>query len=110
MNSRRLNAAPQVAPRKARCGIVPALASTMEESDVRFGSKADISQCNRNRSALAPCVGWQGSGDAVRAIETGLELPVARETLDDGGCNGDYILGDRRNHRACNRLRLCSEL
>ena len=44
-------------------------------------------------------------------MQRGRKSPVSRKTLDDGGCNGSRILGDRRNqgqsiqpvpyHQAC---------
>ena len=48
--------------------------------------------------------------DLFWRLEPNWKSPVGRETLDDGGCNGNRILGDRHNYRACGRLRLCSEL
>src|SRR5215510_16292892 len=47
--------------------------------------------------------------DLFRRLEPDWKSAVGKETLDDGGCNGNRILGDRRNYRACGGLRLCSE-
>src|SRR5215831_18149846 len=47
--------------------------------------------------------------DLFRRLEPDWKSTVGKETLDDGGCNGNRILGDRRNYRVRDRLRRCSE-
>jgi len=40
-------------------------------------------------------------------VQRGRKSPVGRKTLDEGGCNGNLILGNRRNYRACDHFPLC---
>src|SRR5262249_46305020 len=47
--------------------------------------------------------------DLFRRLDRDWRLPVGRKTLDDGGCNGNRILGDRCNYRVRDRLHRCSE-
>src|SRR5262249_22033761 len=45
---------------------------------------------------------------ALLLVQRGRKSPVGRETLDDGGRNGNRILADRRIYHSRGRLRLCS--
>src|SRR5262249_25437148 len=80
-----------------------------------------VSRCARRPHEWAAFLSGQAAGsfscvlgrwvaiDLFRRLEPDWKSPVGKETLDDGGCNGNRILGDRRNYRVRDRLHRCSE-
>src|SRR5215813_14307279 len=79
---------------------------------------ADLCLCHTGHTCCCPmaslvrfsCVlGRWVAIDLFRRLEPNWKSPVGKETLDDGGCNGNRILGDRRNYRVRDRLHRCSE-